>query len=136
MSTAAHTRKVYAKASSSAPGGSDEVDGAIDFKFTRSKAMLDTTDFKDTSGAHTRIAGLGDGSGSIGGDWEQADTVQALLRSSFDAGSTIYITDLPDGTNGYTYPCLVESIDDSGQVDGKNSVSFSLQQNGAPIARP
>ena len=136
MALAAHTRKIYAKSTNVAPSGSDEVDGAIDFKITRSKAMLDTTDFKDTSGAHTRIAGLEDASGSIGGDWEQGDAVQALLRSSYEFGATVYITDLPDGTNGWTYPCLVESIEDNGQVDGKDQTTFNLQLNGAKIVRP
>lgn len=136
MATAAHTRKIYVRSDTTAPSGSDEVDGAIDFQWKSSKTILDTTDFKDTSGAKTKIAGLEDGSGSIGGDWEQSDAPQAALRTAFDAGSVVYVTDLKDGTNGYTYPCLVEGIDESGAVDGKNEVTYNLTQTGAKIARP
>lgn len=136
MATAAHTRKIFVRSDTTAPSGSDEVDGAIDFQWNSSKTILDTTDFKDTTGAKTKLAGLEDGSGSIGGDWEQSDTPQTALRTGFNAGSLVYVTDLKDGTNGYTYPCLVESIDESGSVDGKNEVTYNLTQSGAKISRP
>lgn len=135
MSNAAHLRKLYAKASSSAPGGGDEVDGAIDFTFSTSRDVLDTTNFKGGAD-RTKMLGLKDGSGNIGGDWLPSDTIQALLRTSHSDGSTVYITDLPDGTNGFTYPCLVESVEVGGSVGDKVSTTFNLTQNGAAIARP
>ena len=136
MSVAAHNRKLYAKSASTAPSAGDEIDGAIEFTWSSNQNMLDTTDFKDTSAAHTRLPGLEDGSGSISGDWEQADAPQTLLRTSFDTRALVYITDLRDGTNGWTYPCYVESIEENGSVDGKNEVTFNLTQSGARIARP
>lgn len=136
MATAAYLRKIYVKSTSSSPVSGDLCNGAIDFKFSVSKNMLDTTDFADGSGVHTRIVGLEDGSGSISGDWEQSDAPQTLLRTSYAAGTTVYVTDLRDGTNGWTYPCLVGSIDESGSVDGKNEVTFNLVLNGAKIVRP
>lgn len=135
MSTAAHVRKLYVKNSNSAPSGSDEVDGAKDFTFSRSRDVLDTTDYKDGD-QRTKLLGLKDGTGNISGDWENSDPVQALLLSAHGDGSTVYVTDLPDGTNGFTYPCLVESVETGGAVGDLVTRSFGLTQSGAAIARP
>ena len=136
MATVAHSRKIYVKSTNAAPAGSDEVDGVTDVSGSLSKTMHDTTDLKDTSGAHTRMSGLEDATFSLSCQFEQSDAPQALIRSSYESGATIYLTDLPDGTNGYTFPCLVESIDHSGAVDGVNEVSYSFVLNGAKISRP
>lgn len=135
MATAAHIRRLYARTDATAPTNADEIDGAIDFSWSSSMTMHETTDFKDTTGTKSRLAGLEDGSGSISGDWEQADAPQTLLRTQFAARALVYITDLRDGTNGYTYPCLIESVDESGSVDGKNEVTFNLVQSGARVTR-
>lgn len=135
MSTAAHVRKLYAKSNNAAPSGSDEIDGAKDFTFTRNRDVLDTTDTKDGD-QRTKLLGLKDGSGSISGDWENSDAVQALLLSSHDSGAIVYVTDLPDGTNGFTYPCLVESVETGGAVGDLVSRTFNLTQAGAAIVRP
>lgn len=135
MSTAAHLRKVYAKATNAAPSGSDEIDGIKDPSFTQNRDVLDTTDTKDGD-QRTKILGLKDGSGSLGGDWEPTDTIQQLLMSSHDSGAVVYITDLPDGTNGFTYPMLVESVETGGSVGDLVSRTFNLTQCGAKISRP
>jgi hypothetical protein len=135
MATAAHLRKLYAKSTSVAPVAGDEIDGSKDFSFTRSRDVLDTTDFKDGD-QRTKLLGLKDGSGNISGDWENGDAVQALLLSSHDSGALVYITDLPDGTNGFTFPCLVESIETGGAVGDLVSRTFNLTQAGAAIVRP
>lgn len=133
--TAAHVRKLYVKVTNVAPSAGDELDGAIDFSFTSSRDVLDTTDFKDGV-ERTKMLGLRDGSGSIGGDWEPADTIQSLLRTAHGDGSIVYVTDLPNGTNGFTYPCLVESVEVGGGVADKVSATFGITQTGAAIARP
>ena len=135
MATAAHVRKLYVKATSSSPVSGDELDGAKEFSWSSSRDVLETTSYKDGD-TKTKLLGLKDGSGSISGDWLPSDTIQTLLRTAHGDGSTVYVTDLPDGTNGFTYPCLVESIEVGGAVADLVTVSFSLQQNGAPIARP
>lgn len=136
MAIAAHSVPVYVKASSSAPSAGDLVDGIKDITAKDSRTMLDTTDFLDSSGAKTKLAGLLDASISLSGDYEQSDAPQALLRSSYTSGATVYITLLPDGTNGYTYPCIVESYDVKAGVDGLVEFSASLVGNGARTARP
>lgn len=135
MSTAAHLRKLYVKSTSSAPIAGDELDGAKDFSFSNSRDVLDTTDFKDGD-TRTKTVGLRDGSGSISGDWEPTDSIQTILRNAHINGTTVYVTDLPDGTNGFTYPVLVESIEVGGAVGDLVSSTFNITQNGAAISRP
>lgn len=135
MSNAAHLRKLYVKASSAAPSAGDELDGAIEFSFSTTRDVLDTTNFKGGAD-RTKMLGLKDGSGSIGGDWLPSDTIQTLLRTAHGDGSTVYVTDLPDGTNGFTFPVLVESVEVGGAVADKVNATFGITQNGAAIARP
>lgn len=136
MSTAAHIRKIGLRSDSTAPTfPTDELDGAKDFSFTRSRDVLDTTDFKDGD-QRTKLLGLKDGSGNISGDWETADAKQALLLSSHDSGALVYVTILDDGTNGFTYPCLVESVETGGGVGDLVSRTFNITQAGAAITRP
>lgn len=135
---AAHTFQVYAKSTAGAAAG-DELDGINDVSISSSKTMLETTDFKDTTGARTRMAGLEDASISLSGDYESADAPQLLLRSSFDSGATVYVTILVDpsasaGSQGYRFPCIVESYESKGSVDGKAEFSVSLVMNGAKVA--
>lgn len=135
MSTAAHTRKLYVKTTNAAPSAGDELDGGKDFSFTSNRDVLDTTDFKDGDN-RTKMLGLKDGSGSIGGDWLPSDTIQTILRTAHGDGSTVYVTDLPDGTNGFTYPVLVSDVETGGSVGDLVPATFTITQNGAAIARP
>lgn len=135
MSTAAHLRKLYVKSTSAAPVAGDELDGAKDFSFTTNRDVLDTTDFKDGDN-RTKALGLKDGSGSIGGDWEPADAIQTILRNAHANGTTVYVTDLPDGTNGFTFPVLVDSVEVGGGVGDLVSATYNITQNGAAISRP
>ncbi len=134
MANVAHTAKVYVKASAASVISGDELDGINDFSASSSKTILDITDFKDTSGAKAKLAGLEDGSFSISGDFEAADAPQMLVRSSFDSGAAIWLTILFDGTAGYKYACLVENYEVKGGVDGKLEWSASLTMNGAKTA--
>ena len=102
---------------------------------TRSRTSLDTTNYKGGAD-RTKMLGLKDASGNLGGDLLLSDGVQDILRAAHESGDTIYVTDLPDGTNGFTYPMLVESIEESGGVDDLISATFNVTSNGAKIARP
>ena len=135
MSNAAHLRKVYVSAAASAPTAPDELDGAKDCSIDRKRDELDTTSFKDGD-TRKRMLGLKDASGTISGDWLPADTIQTLLRTSFESGAIAYVTVLNDGTNGFTYPMLVTGISEGGAVGDLVSSSFTLSQSGAPTARP
>lgn len=136
MATAAHPAKLYAKSTSGSVSGSDEVDGINSVNVSREVTELETTDFKDTSGYKTRIAGLKDGSIEVAGDFEAADSPQNLIRSSFESGADIWLTYLRDGTNGYKYQCFVASYKEEAAVDGKATFSASFKLQAAPTAVP
>lgn len=137
--SAAHLTKVYAKASSAAPGASDEVDGLDDYSLSKARDVLEVTTFKDTSGAKKRILALKDGSISLSGNFESADAPQKLIRSSHDSAASIWIQIESDpsagaGDKGFQVECLVESFEVKGGVDGKAEFSASLTFNAAPVA--
>lgn len=135
MTVAAHTGIWYAKSTSSSVVSGDELDGINDSSVSREITELETTDFKD-AGYKTRIAGLKDGTIKLSGDYEVADAPQGVIRTAFEAGNTLYLTNLRDGTNGFRYPVLCTSIEESAGVDGKVQCTFNFKLNGAPTAIP
>lgn len=115
----------------------NEVDGLNDASLQRMLELLDTTDFKDTSGEKTLTPGLGDGSVSLSGDYEPADTNgQVVLRTAGTGKSLVYVKVLSDGTNGYKAGFYVESFDIKASVGGKAEFSCSLKKSGALTAVP
>lgn len=119
---------------SATDGSYTEVDGINDLSFGPSREMLETTDFKDTSGAKTRMAGLKDGTIQISGDGEFSDTPQNLIRTQEDNGGDLWARIYWDGSAGHKVKCIVESYQIKGQVGGKVEFTATLQFNGAPAA--
>ena len=139
MPVAANPVVVYIKASSAAPVAGDEVDGINNYSFGPKMDLLETTDFKDTTGAKTKIAGLLDGTISLSGMAEMSDAPQNLLRSSWLSGASVWCTihwnpSGGAGTKGYQVECKVESWESSGEVAGLANFSVSLSFTGAPVA--
>jgi len=131
-SIAAHPVELYVAALDE-QDANDLLVGIKECTVKDSTTVLDITDFKDTSGYKTRLAGLTDVSVSLSGDYDQTDTPQALLKAV--AGTSLYFAILPDGTNGFSYPCLVESYEIKGEIDGLIEISVSLVGNGARVAK-
>ena len=137
MALASHPIKVYARSDNTTPISSDEVDGINSVDFGPSITMLDVTDFKDTTAAKLKLAGLTDGTIGISGDLEMADAPQILLRANALSGADIYVQIhfAPSGSNGakgYSVICKCKGFKVSGQVDGKNQFFCDLEFNGAP----
>jgi predicted secreted protein len=137
VALASHPLKIYVRADATAPTGSDEVAGSNSVDLSPSINLLDVTDFKDTSGAKKKIAGLTDGSISISGDLDMTDTPQNLLRSSLLSGADVYVQVHynPSGSTnqkGYSVVCKVKSSGLSASVDGKNTFKADLEFNGTP----
>jgi predicted secreted protein len=111
------------------------VDGITNVSFSDGREMLDITDLADDN-LRRRIAGLRDISFSLSGDVELADNGFLALATSYNTGNTVYIQFLVDGTNGLMVPCLVENKDVEASVDGKVTLSMSLQSEGVmlPVA--
>jgi predicted secreted protein len=137
MALAGHPVKVYAKSTGATPTASDEVDGINNVTYSPKVDLLDVTDFKDTSGAKLKLAGLIDGSISLSGDYEPTDAPQSLLRTSMTSGASVWLSvhfnpSGTTGTKGFIVECKVESFEVSAAVDGKAEFSCSLQFTGAP----
>lgn len=134
MATAGKSTKVYAK--SSAPGSTtwtsnEEIDGFTEVTWSNDVDMLDTTDFKDTSGARTRMAGLSDGQVTMSGDFEASDTPQGAIVAY---GSACWVGFNPagsSGTNGYSVEGIVSNVERKAANEGKVTVSVTVSFNGA-----
>ena len=134
MSNAAHLQKVEVSTNGSSY---TEADGISKSSFKPVRDLLETTDFKDTSGAKTRIAGLKDASIDVSGDLEMGDTngLKAIIDAC-DAGSDLWFKltfNVGGGAGlvGITLKTLVESYEVSDEVAGKVEFSASAKANGA-----
>lgn len=139
MSTAGYLEKVYFRSDTTAPSSSDEVDGIMEFNFNLSVGTEETTDLADDAGFKTRIATLKDSSVDMSGDYEEADTIQDLLRTTFDNRTTGYLTvhmnpAASSGSKGWRIPVLIESYTASGAVGGVGKFSVKAVGNGAVVA--
>ena len=136
MALAGHPVKVYYKASAAYSAG-DEVDGLNSVSYSPSLDLLDVTDFKDTSGAKLKLAGLKDGTISISGDFEPSDSPQALIRTNAGDGVSGYCSchfnpSGSTGAKGFIVEVKVASFTIEASVDGKATFSAELQFTGAP----
>ena len=114
--------------------GTNDVDGINNISFDQSADMLDTTDFS-SSCFREFIAGLKSGTVSISGDYEPGDTNgQIVLRDAFTSGAVLTgataVSFTVDGTNGFAADSLVTSFSVNSTVEGKSTVSISLQLTG------
>jgi len=132
-SVAAHGAAVSV-ATTDINGGANLLGQLKEFTIKDSATILEITDFADTSGYKKRMAGLKDYSISLSGDFSQADAPQVLLRAV--AGTVLYVTVLPDGTNGFSYAAIVESFETKGSIDGLVEISISMVGNGIRTAKP
>lgn len=137
MALASHPLKLYIRSDATTPGASDEVAGANSVDLSPSIDILSATDFKDSTGAKKKIAGLTDGTISVGGDLDMTDAPQNLLRSLMLSGAAVYaqVHYNPSGSagqKGYSVVCIAKSNGLSGAVDGKNTFKCDLEFNGVP----
>lgn len=136
MTVAGHLTKVFARADSGAVNDPDDLlDGVDKVDLQRMVNLLETTDFKDTSGARTRIPGLMDVKLSVSGDEEAEDPGQEVLRNALGV-SSVWVTVLTNplgtsGKQGWKVEFHVESEKPSSSVDSKVTTSFDLAATGA-----
>lgn len=131
--TAGYLGRIGAK-TTDATGGT-EIGGVTQCNVDTAFAELATDNTKDAvanSGNRTRILGLLDHPIGITVDLDHNDAGQDILRAA--VRSTIYVTFLPDGAEGFRYPCLVAKKGVSISVDGKPQQTFTLVSNGAATA--
>lgn len=127
MAIAGHTTTVTVSSNDTTYNA---VDGIKSVEFSPSVAMLETTDFADTSGARTKIAGLKDGTLTISGDYEESDTGAALVRTQWASGGALWLKFAPNGTTGFKVLTIVSDYKVSSSFDGLVQFSATLQFNG------
>lgn len=128
MALAGHAAKVTCSASD---GSYNEIDGIMNVDWGQSADIIETTDFKDITAAKSRIHGLHDLQVTISGQYESGDAPQALVRTSFTSGATLYVQFLPDGTNGFKCATIVQDFKLNATVEGAVEFSATLVGNGA-----
>lgn len=133
MALAGNAVKINA---STADDGANEIDGITSVDFGPAQDLLETTDFADSTGARTRIQGLKDLDVSLSGQYEASDTGQALLRTVWASGATVYMRFLWDGTNGLKSTFKVESYKINASFDGVVEFSCALKAVSAIVAHP
>lgn len=112
------------------------MDGIKDFTLSDADDLLDTTDFVGANASRTRsrIVGLRDATLSLSGDLEFSDTGFAKCRAAKRTGSASAAFQIwfNTGTSsaGFAIVAVVESIEYTGNVEGKAEVSISASVNG------
>ena len=115
------------------------IDGVKDFSLSDADDLLDITDFMGANVARTRqrIVGLRDATLSLSGDLESTATGFAFVRAAKRAGacSVAFQIWLNTGTSsvGFALVAAIESIEYTGNVEGKAEVSISSSVNGTII---
>jgi len=105
-------------------------DGCNSFTISDGTDLLDTTDFA-SGRIRQRIAALRDLSGSFDLDLEITDPAFLACRTSYRLGIPVHFRVLGDGTNGMQIPALIESMERSGSVEDKVTLSISWSTDGS-----
>lgn len=88
--------------------------------------LFDVTALGETSW-RKRMQGLGDATVTMTVVRDASDTGQDNIRASMDSGQLVYIAVLYDGTNGYQWPCFLESRSHEMGKDGAVTESYTLR---------
>ena len=96
-------------------------------------SLYDISQFGDTY--TKRLAGLKDVNMNISGTYYSGDTTG---QDELVPGDSVYIGFYPSGTAtaGTQFPAIVESVAYGATVNGKQTISATIQGNGAPVTLP
>lgn len=112
------------------------MDGIKDFTLSDADDLLDITDFvgANASRVRSRLVGLRDATLSLSGDLEANDTGFANARAAKRAGSAsaAFQVWFNTGTSsvGFALCAVIDSLEYTGNVEGKAEVSISTSVNG------
>lgn len=132
MSQAAYQKTVNVKDDSDSAGTYVEAP-ANTASLNEAGDVLDDTEMSLSHAFRTRIYGLRDWSVSMTLELSQgSSSAFKLLRDAWLNSTLVTVQYLPDGTtgNGFEGTAVVESINLSGDVGGKETVEVSLQGDG------
>lgn len=132
MSQAAYAKKVEVKNDADSAGTYVEAPSNT-ASLNEGGDVLDDTEMSLSHAFRTRIYGLRDWSVSMTLELVQgSDSAFKLLRDAWLNQNLVTVRYLPDGTtsNGFEGTAVVESINLSGDVGGKETVEVTLQGDG------
>lgn len=92
--------------------------------------VLDDTSLADSAGYRSRILGLHDFSITGDANYDTSDGLK-LIRAAKVGRTELHAQYLPDGKKGFQGQIVVESFNMSGELGGLETVSFTLQGDGA-----
>ena len=133
---AGHLTKVYIRADNGAVNDPDDLVAGVDKNDLQLlKDLLDSTDFKDTSGAHLRIAGLRDASLSLTGKLDLYDAVQTVCRTAYDNDTSVFVTiyfnpTASSGSRGYKCEFHIEKENPASSFDSIATCGWDLKATG------
>lgn len=110
-----------------------KIQGIDDYTYSHLCNLLDISQFGDSYAK--RKAGQKDASIKLAGNYYSGDTNgQAVLVP----GASVYVGAYPQGTGvaGTQIPAIVESVEYGAKATDKQTISVSIQGNGAPVALP
>lgn len=115
---------------------STSIDGVTSVSDNDGIDELDISSIDDNDGFRRFIMGLRGVTLSIEWDTIYGNTQQDAIRSAYAARTTVSLSYLPDGTNGYSGSFFITSINSPSPVDGKATQSITARLTGAPTAVP
>lgn len=135
MAIAANGVQVLAATATAAPAstGFTAIGGTKSVDLSDSTNMLDVTAFDDGS-LRRRLAGLRDESISLSGNHEAANAGWLRILDACLDGTDVFLQFVYDGSNGFEFQCLVESISISASVDGLVETTANLRPQAIPLA--
>lgn len=101
------------------------VGGANSHTFSRTFNELDAVDFSDTG--ENIILGLKNTDASISGNYDDADTGQALIETQFNAGNTIYVRVTNSNGTQFKSEFYCTSFEYTSSPDGKEEFSCEFR---------
>lgn len=135
--TAGYKGIIRARTDATAATNADDVGGVENVTTPGGFELLETTSMNQTAGERSHLPGLFNrGPITVSANLDVADTGQAVLIAAVAARTLIYLTVLPDGTNGYRYPGYVNKADRKPDARGKVMVDYEFTPSGAPTAIP
>ncbi len=112
-----------------AAGSYTEISGVTSVGLNRDRDSLETTHFKDTTGAKLRIMGLKDAKISMSGNLDLSDSAQSQIRSRYDDGASAFIEIQWDGSTSKDGEFKVASYNEKADVGGLVEFTADFEQS-------
>lgn len=130
MPQAAYPKLIKYSTTAGGAGAYSVIDGINTASLTEGGTVLEDTVFETGhSGYMSRLLGLNDVGMSLSGDYSTG-AAQIAIRYAKRNRTEIWFQYLPNGTAGIKFRGVVESMEQNGEVNGKEQQSFTIAGDG------